>query len=607
MSLEDLGKLTYLRTYAKNGEVWEDTIQRYLDFFTARQPDLADTIETFGQYIKDKKCAPSMRALQNAGLPLATDNARGFNCGYVGIEQFKDLADLCVLLCCGAGLGVGVCDMYIKKLPVVNAELPEETFTIPDSKEGWGDSILQVLENPNTVFDYSKIRGKGEPLVTSGGTASGPDPLKESLDKIAEIVKSRHGKQLTQANVADVACLVARAVVAGGTRRSALLVLFDDPAMREFKQGNWFNDAIWRSQANISELTVRDDEEFEVMLQMVIDSEWGEPAIALCAAKDPDENIGLNPCAEVSLRNRQFCNLSSVILPNCVDADDFTQACSAASFFGTLQATLTDFKYIDSRWKLNTEADGLIGVSLTGIAQMPKKITMDDIRLGALVAVEMNKLMARALGINPAKRVTTIKPEGTLSCVMGTTSGIHWAYGRRVIRRVRVNKHTPFGKKLVKEFGVSEGYDFIVPDNYSDNDIVLQFPCEYRANGYRSQKKAIDLLKQMKLFYRNWVKPGHVGGQETHNVSITVEIRPDEKEEVKQWMIQNKNSYRGIATLPYDGGNYELAPMEEVSADEFNKYLEKYPKIDFSKLQVKAKKVQHTVACSGGSCEVNFL
>lgn len=612
--LKDLGFLTYIRTYAKEGESFKDTVNRYLNYFVKKYPSLEKTIKYYGYAIHGKLVVPSMRMFQFAGIPIDRDNIRAYNCSFTGISSFKDFADVLYILCCGCGVGVSVQQEYINNLPVIS-EGKEEVFVIQDCKESWGDSIVVLLENPKVQFDYSLIRPEGSPLST-GGRASGPEPLQKTHDDIRKILLNRTGKKLTSVDVADICCLIARCVIAGGVRRSSIIVLFDDEEMMNYKNfDNWWQTHEYRCFANISRIVKRNSPELERILDISLNSYSGEPGIVLVNENNIQENIGCNPCGEISLKNKSFCNLCEIIAPNCVSYEDFYYACEAASFFGTLQASLTDFNYVSEEWIKNAKEESLLGVSITGQA-MAQHICKNKYVLnrGVEIIKEINKKYSKEIGINPAKRLTTTKPSGTTSCMFGVSSGIHSAFSEYCIRRIRVTKNSDLGEKLLKLkerlYMDDNKYNFIVEDNNSDKkNLVLQFPVKFENAIYRKDESAVQLLDRVKFIYENWIKCGHIEGQETNNVSVTVFYKPEEKEEVKKWLIENQESYRGISVLPYDGGIYELTPFEEVDQEEYEKYLEKYPNINWEEfvLGIKSTNKKEIAACSSNGCELSFL
>lgn len=619
--LRSLGELTALRTYCKEGELWEDVINRYVNFMIDTYPQLEDEIYAMSRCLHNKTIVPSMRLLQFAGEAAKKENFRAYNCAFVAPENFKDFGDLSYLLCCGTGLGVSVEKVYVDNLPAIPPSR-RQLVIIPDSKEGWADSWIQLLENPTVEFDYSEIRPAGAPLST-GGTASGAGVLKEGHELIRKLLET--DKRLTPRDVADICCIIGQTIVAGGVRRSALIMLYDqgDNEMRDFKAGSWWNDAPWRGKANISATAVVGTDKAREVIIQALESPWGEPGIMLKQGEAIDENQGVNPCGEISLRNRTACNLTEVICSNCKDAVEFYEACRAASFFGTLQAGLLKFNYIDKRWAERMREDALIGVSLTGQAQAQHLMTPSILIRGSQHVLEVNEETAKQIGINRAKRTTTVKPSGSTSCVFGTTSGIHAAHSEYVIRRIRVNKLSPLGVKLIDQHGLPkvdkvedeygnlvnlsrDKYSFIAQEAFNDHDIVLQFPCHYKNSIYRKDETGADLLNRMEVVYENWVFVGHREGLETNNVSLTLSVRPEEKPEILAWLERNQGSYRGVSVLPYDCGQYPLLPFEEVNAEEFNKYLKAFPVLRPEDLEISAV-IENTTACGAGGCEVNKL
>ena len=618
--LQSLGMLTFLRSYSKDGiENYADTVERYLQFFRDRFPQYITQINGYGQAIHEEKCVGSQRLMQFAGEAASRNNERAYNCCFNGLESFKDFADVCYLLCCGCGVGASVEDHYIHELPCIS-EGHECVFVVPDTKEGWADSFYELLNNPKTVFDYSLVRPAGAKL-SSGGTASGWGPLKEAHNRIRDILTEAINRQLASSEAADVVCLIAQAVVSGGSRRSAIILLTSpyDELMSKYKSEGWWDSHPWRAKANISAVCLRNTPEVEFVIDEQLASPFGERGIVLVDKRDRTANVGINPCSEISLKHRTFCNLSSIVLPNCGSLEDFYFACQAAAFFGTLQATLTDFSYIHPDWKCNSEEERLIGVSLNGVAQAPKWVDEQVLRHGANEVCVVNSRWANKLGINPAKRCTTIKPEGSSAARFGCTSGMHSAYFQYGVRRIRITKLSVLAQRLIAKYGISNGqattteygtnilptdkYSFIVPECYSDKDIVLQFPCNYANAIYRKDETAIDALERAKSLYHNWIIPGHRDGQETNNISQTLNFHPHEKETVKEWMLSHQRDYRAISTLPYDCTAYALLPFEELSYEEYLKYLERFPAIEWEDFGVTSE-VHKTSACSGGGCEV---
>jgi hypothetical protein len=931
--LRSLGELTFLRSYSKDGkENYGQTVERYLDFWRKRFPGLVNQINGYGELLHSKQVVGSMRLYQFSGKAVDDTEVRAYNCVFISPTTFKDYADICFLLCSGAGVGASVESHYVDRLPDV-PEGFEQEFVIPDDKEGWSDSFELLLKNRKIRFVYDLIRPAGAKL-SSGGTASGPGPLMNAHEEIRRILGDKN--RLTSEDDADIICLIAQAVVSGGSRRSAIIILTDvyDKLMQNYKSGNWWDTNKHRAKANISSIAKRYTEEVAFALDEQLNSPFGERGVVLVDERNYDENIGTNPCVtgdttiltrdgyvaikdvvgnrvevwngfewtevqpectgrdqemlkvtfsdgrvltctkshifhtrqgfadkgktvvkpaselavgdklvkssfpilsggeeptfnayaqgfksgdgmdgyghmfvyftkfmclkrlgydrvgegtkvkvaiaddlpksyipfnlnlkgkldwlsglfdsdgcelkeggiqlvsvdrgflkglqdllstvgvqskvvhaqdaglrplpdgkggsalfqcqascricigatqvqalkslglsclrltldkspnrdasvfvkvvsidtagiadkvfcftdhkrhmgvfngvvtgqcgEISLKNRQFCNLSEIIVSNCPSEEEFFQACRVASFFGTLQASLTNFKYIHPDFEKNSKEDALLGVSLTGQAQAGSWFTEDCQTIGADIVVRTNQTTARKIGINPAKRCTTTKPSGSTSCVLETTSGVHAAAFEYGVRRIRVTKLSPLGIELIARYGISEGvevdtaygkntlpvdkYAFIVPEVYDTKDCVLQFPCHYKDAIYLKDEGAIALLERCKRLYHSWILPGHVGGSETSNISLTVAFHPHEKEAIKEWALNNQGSYRAISTLPHVCG-YELLPFEELTKEEYDKYFERFPDIDLASLGVSSE-AHTTSGCQGGQCEV---
>jgi ribonucleoside-diphosphate reductase alpha chain len=616
--LETLADLTFLRSYSKDGkENWSQAVERYLQFFRDKFPKLVHQINGYGVEIMEKRCVPSMRLLQFSGPAVEKENLRGYNCTYISPTLFKDFADIMYLLACGCGVGSSVEAHYVNQLP----DLPngfEQEFTVPDDKEGWADSIMILLMNRDARFIYDLIRPAGSKL-SSGGTASGSGPLRFAHEQIRRIIGDK--LRLTSVDVADIICIIAQAIVSGGSRRSAIIILSDvyDKEMSLFKSGDWWGVTPWRAKANISSIAVRGTDEVEAALREQLESPFGERGIVLVDKRDYTENVGINPCSEASLRNKSNCNLCEVIAPNCSTELEFIDACRATAFFGTLQASLTDFHYVSEEFITNCKEDALLGVSITGLAQAKSYLTPSIMSEGADVVVKVNRRVAHMIGINPAKRCTMLKPSGSTSCIMGCTSGIHAAYFKKGVRRVRVTRLSPLGISLVRRYGISgckkveteygpnylptDPYHFIVPEVFDDKDIVLSFPCEYKDAIYREEEGAIALLERVKTAYNSWVVPGHNRGQERNSISLTISFKPEEKEEIVAWALANQDNYRALSTLPYDCVAYALRPFEELDDEEYAKYLARFPDVDLTELGVSSE-AHSTSSCSGGQCEV---
>lgn len=613
-SRQILQDLVHYRTYAgtqQNGkkETREQVIDRVRDMHQTMFPWFSDEIADVFQEVYAGRTVPSMRTMQFGGMPIFRSNARGYNCAFAALTSWKDFADMFWLLMNGVGTGYSVQQHHIDQLPVVHA-FEGQTFTVPDSKEGWADGIVALLANPQVKIITDLIRPKGAP-ISSGGTASGPESLSEMYEKVRAILISAVGRKLTSLECFDVMCHIADVVVVGGVRRAATIALFDadDNSMLSAKQGSWWEDNAQRMRANISAVLVRSDPNFETKLRHILDmcfkSNCGEPGVSLTN----DREYGFNPCHEISLRDGQMCNLTEVNAAACSTEAEFFDAVSSAAAIGTLQAAYTNFEYLQPKWKKNCELDALLGVSITGQAAAWDLLTPEVLARGAEEAARVNREWAQKLGINYAARVTTTKPSGSTSAWWGTTSGIHAAHSPYYLRRVRVDRKDAFGQHLIEAYGEGEAESgsFVESDAYAPENIIVTVPVHMNGAIYREGETAIALMERSKHIFENWIMPGHSTGPNPHNVSLTVSYRPEEQAEITEWMVDNSDSWAGISLLPYDGGNYTQAPFEEISEHEFFQWLKKVPSVvDFGVIDFTAQVDERLgeLACFGGQCEV---
>lgn len=624
--LKFLGELVFNRTYAKTdkkgvNETWEQMCDRieemHLEKF--KYAGIDDIIKGAINSMRAKKIIGSARMQAFAGEGVKRCNTRAYNCAYLPIIDTQCFGEVLYLLACGTGVGYSVASYHISKLPAISEGF-EQVFIIDDTKEAWADSIVRLIENPKTQFDYAKIRKKGMPLST-GGLASGPEPLRETHEAIRGILQNAAGRQLKPEEVADINCLIADAIIAGSTRRSATIVLFDQDSMLTYKSGDWWKTAPFRARANISRVFDKSKitrEEFEKTLNMTFDNLYGEPGVILL---HDVENSGVNPCAEIALNNFQMCNLSEVILNNVGNKDDFIKSVCDAAILGTLQAAYTDFKYLRKEWKTQCEKEALLGVSLTGQAMRQDLMKPEILREAAEWACIINRHIAGMIGINPAARVTTVKPSGSTSAVHGCTSGIHPAFSNYFIRRVEVQKASKLGKALIKHFGVSEyGSDGIIEQSLYNKDIIyVCVPCAMPDAITAESESTITLLERMKNVALNWIKPGHLSGANRHNVSLTAYYRYKDKNgnrntaelnKIINWMWDNRDVYTGISLLDHADVKYDQAPFEKISPEEYEtrmrKYRDKLNSFDFSAVNYKNNndESKREFACSGGTCEI---
>jgi ribonucleoside-diphosphate reductase alpha chain len=451
-------------------------------------------------------------------------------------------------------------------------------------------------------FDFSDIRPKGAQLVTSGGKAPGPQPLKECIVKLTGMLDQKEdGDQLTTVEVHDMVCHIADAVLAGGIRRAALIALFsaDDNEMIACKSGNWWETDPQRGRANNSAVLMRHKitkEFFMDIWKRVELSGAGEPGIYL----NNDKDWGTNPCCEIALRPYQFCNLCEVNASDIVDQEDYEARVKAAAFIGTLQAGYTDFHYLRDIWRETTEKEALIGVSMTGIAS-GAVLGLDMVKAAEVVKKE-NARVAKLIGIKTSARTTTVKPAGTTSLTLGTSSGIHAWHNKYYVRRVRVGKNESIYGYLAKNHPTLIEDDYFRPHDTA----VISIPQKAPAGAILRTESPFQLLDRIKKIATEWVRTGHRKGSNTHNVSATVSLKENEWEAAGEWMWENRDYYNGLSVLPYDGGTYVQAPFEDIKASEYNEMMKQLEDIDLSKISETEDNTDLSgeLACAGGACEI---
>jgi len=590
-------------------ENWDELVTRNKEMHVKKFPQLKDTIDWAYKYVYDKKVLPSMRSMQFGGKPVDVSPNRIFNCAYAPIDHMKVFGEIMFLLLGGTGVGYSVQNHHVEKLPTIQKPSGKRTrrFLIGDSIEGWSDSVNALMKvyftgGSKLRFDFSDIRPKGARLVTSGGKAPGPQPLKECLVKISGILDQKeNGDQLTTLEVHDIICYVADAVLAGGIRRAALISLFSatDDSMLGAKSGSWWEENPQRGRANNSVVIMRsriDKDTFMNLWERVKASGAGEPGFYFTNDKD----YGCNPCCEISLRPFQFCNLTEINVSDVEDQEELDNRAQAASIIGTLQAAYTDFHYLRPVWKRNTEKDYLIGVSMTGIAS--GKVLELDMGRAAKCVKELNAQVAKEVGIKPASRCTTVKPAGTTSLTLGTSSGIHAWHNDYYLRRIRVGKSESIYSYL------QVNHPELVEDEYfrPHDTAVISVPQKAPEGAITRHESALDLLERVKKVHLEWVKMGHRSGQNTNNVSATITIKPDEWEPVGDWMWDNKNNYNGLSVLPYSEHSYKQAPFEDCSKEEYESLMPSLKEVNLDNVIEIDDNTNLTgeLACSGGSCEI---
>ena len=621
--IDILSNITVHMKYAKyqktllRRETWSELCTRNMNMHIEHYPQLKeDIIKLYTNYILTKKVLPSMRSLQFGGKSIEISPNRIYNCAYMPVDSLECFSEAMFLLLGGTGVGYSVQRHHVEKLPLIRKPNPEKKrrYLVSDSIEGWADAVKILLkaymgQNLSTpVFDYSDIRTKGALLVTSGGKAPGPAPLRECLVKIENLLLAKpDGYLLKPIEVHDMMCHIADSVLAGGIRRAALISLFsaDDKDMISCKSGTWWEQNPQRGRANNSAVLIRNRVTKPFFLQLwkrIQESGAGEPGIYFSNDKD----WGTNPCCEIALRPYQFCNLTEINASSVDSEVDFYGRCEAASLLGTLQAGYSDFHYLRDCWRKATEKDALLGVSMTGIASNTyEKLGVNPeilLNHGTKIIKETNKIYAEKIGIKSASRLTCIKPAGTTSLVLGTSSGIHAWHDDFYIRRIRVGKNEAIYSYL------HINHPQLVEDEYfSPHDTaVISIPQRAPEGSTTRKESALSLLERIRLFSKTWVRNGHVDGINTHNVSATVSLRDGEWDFVGEWMWNNREYYNGLSVLPYDGGTYKQAPFETITEDQYKFLVETLNKVDLTQITELEDNtdLKGEIACAGGVCEI---
>ena len=615
ISNEILSEITVHMKYAKylpelqRRETWEELVTRNMEMHIRKYPHLETEIKDAYTYVFAKKVLPSMRSMQFAGRSIELSPNRIYNCAYAPIDDYRVFGEIMFLLLGGTGVGYSVQKSHVEALPEIRKPNQNKTkrYLIPDSIEGWADAVKLLMKSyftggPVIRFDFSDIRPKGARLITSGGKAPGAQPLRECLVKVQGILDGvEEGVKLSPIQVHDIVCHIADAVLAGGIRRAALISLFsaDDEDMIACKSGNWWENNPQRGRANNSAVLVRHriTEEFFMDLWKRVElSGAGEPGIYLTNDKD----WGTNPCCEIALRPFQFCNLCEINVSDIESQEDLNSRTAAASFIGTLQAGYTDFHYLRDIWKKTTEKDALIGVSMTGIGS--GTVLKFNMKEAALIAKQINKQIAAAIGIKIAARITTVKPAGTTSLTLGTSSGIHAWHNDYYIRRIRVGKNEAIYTYL------QVYHPELIEDEYfrPHDTAVISIPQKAPEGAILRDESPIQLLERIKRVHLEWVKPGHITGMNTHNVSATVSVIEDEWDEIGSWMWKNKDHYNGLSVLPYNGGTYIQAPFEDITEEKYNEMMKSLTNIDLTKVVEldDNTNLKGEAACAGGACEI---
>ena len=610
-----LSDITVHMKYAKylpekhRRETWGELVDRNKEMHMNRYPELKDEIEKAYEQVYNKKVLPSMRSMQFAGKPIEISPNRIYNCAYVPIDSWEAFHEVMFLLLGGTGVGYSVQKHHVEQLPEIRRPhiAKEQRYLIGDSIEGWADAVKTLIKSyffggPQIRFDFSDIRAKGARLVTSGGKAPGPVPLRECLTKIRGVLDDfEDGEKLEPIHVHDIVCHVADAVLAGGIRRAALISLFsaNDNEMIAAKSGNWWENNPQRGRANNSAVLLRHrvtKDFFMDLWKRIEASGSGEPGIYLTNDKD----YGTNPCCEIALRPNQFCNLTEVNVSDIESQEDLNERVIAAAFIGTLQAGYSDFHYLRPIWKETTEKEALIGVSFTGIGS--GRVLGYNMTEASNIVREENKKVAKLLKINPAARCTTVKPAGTTSLVLGTSSGIHAWHAPYYIRRIRVGKNEAIYTYLQIH------HPELIEDEYfrPHDTAVISVPQKAPKGAITRKESVFQLLDRVKKVTTEWVKPGHRNGNNSHNVSATISIKENEWDLVGEWMWNNREHYNGLSVLPFDGGTYKQAPFEDCTKAIYEEMMKSLSGVDLSKIVELEDNtdLKGEAACAGGACEI---
>ena len=598
-------------------ETWDETVDRYISYFKNRGSLDDKTGEELREAITNLEVMPSMRALMTAGDALDRDNVAGFNCSYLPIDHPKAFDEMMYVLMCGTGAGFSVERQYINKLPEVSEDFhdTETIIHVADSKIGWAKAyrelITMLYSGQLPKWDLSRVRASGEPLKTFGGRASGPEPLEDLFKFTVEVFRSAAGRKLSSIECHDICCKIAQIVIVGGVRRSALISLSNltDDRVRRAKTGQWWLDNPQRGLANNS-ACYTEKPDFEAFLNewsSLYQSRSGERGFFSRVAsqrqaekngrRDASYDFGTNPCSEIILRPNQFCNLSEVVVRSNDTVESLKRKVRLASILGTLQATLTDFRYLRSKWKQNTEEEALLGVSMTGIQDC--KLTngaknglpelLEELKAEAVIT---NKSWAQKLGINQATAITCVKPSGTVSQLVNSASGIHGRFAPYYIRRVRADVNDPLCGVLNNAGIASE------VDNRSPSTLVFSFPQKAPRGAVMSASQTgMEQLELWDVYQKHWCE---------HKPSVTVYYRDSEFLDIGSWLYNNFDSCSGVSFLPFSEHSYEQAPYEEITKDQYEKLAKEMPKgieWDITEQSDTTEGAQ-TLACVGGACEI---
>jgi len=624
-----LGEFVYYRTYAKwideeqRRETWIETVGRYMDFMKENLGNkLSDKeYEEIEEGILKHEAMPSMRLLQFAGKAAAKTNVCAYNCSFIAPQSFRDFAEVMYVSMCGTGAGFSVESKNIQSLPIVKEQMGKKlpNYVIDDSKEGWCDALIHGMETwyggMDVAFDYSKLRPAGARLATMGGKSSGPEPLRQLLTFTREIILARQGKRLSNLDAHDILCKIGDIVVSGGVRRSAMISLsdLDDEHVRRCKEGYFYMTDPHRSLANNSAVYNQKPTNVEFMDEWIalMKSGSGERGIfnrgglATTLPKRRLEtlqgyigDLGANPCGEIILKSKQFCNLSEIVARHNDTSESLMRKMRLAVILGTYQSTLVKFGYLSKTWEDNCKMERLLGVSITGQWDCPAVRDPKILKKLKDEAIKINKVYAKKFGVNQSTAITCVKPSGTLSQMVDCSSGMHARHSEYYIRRIRISA-TDSLFKMLKDQGVPY-YPEVGQTYESANTFVLEFPVKTLGSKiFKNDLTALEQLEHWKMVKESYTE---------HNPSVTVSISDDEWVKVAYWIYENWDMVGGLSFLPRDNHVYQLAPYEEIDKNKYEEMMATFPKIDFSKIVSYEKKdeteLKKELACAGGVCEI---
>ena len=613
-------------------ETWNETVSRYFNFFERHIKEMTnydlekDDRDALEEAVLSTKVMPSMRCLMTAGEALRRENIAGYNCSYVAVNRVQSFDEILYILMNGTGVGFSVERQYISELPAVAEEffLSDTVIRVADSKMGWAKAFKELVGmlyiGQIPTWDLSKVRPAGAPLKTFGGRASGPAPLENLFNFTVNVFKGANGRKLTSLECHDIVCKIAEVVVVGGVRRSALISLsnLSDDRMRHAKSGSWWEQNGQRALANNS-ACYSEKPDIGIFMdewKSLYDSKSGERGIfnRASANKMAEKNgrrkiegyeFGTNPCSEIILRDREFCNLSEVVVRPTDDVQTLKEKVRLATILGTFQSTLTNFKYVSAAWKNNCMEERLLGVSLTGIMDnsltngksksktYPIENLLQDLKQ---IAVDTNKEWSEKLGIPQSVAITCVKPSGTVSQLVDAASGIHARHNPYYIRTVRGDKKDPL-TKMMTDIGFPVEDDVMNPANTS----VFSFPMKVHSDAvFRTDMTAIEQLELWLIYQKNWCE---------HKPSVTISVKEHEWMEVGAWVYENFDWMSGVSFLPFSEHTYQQAPYQDCDKKEYEILLKKMPKnVDWNKLaEYESQDMtlgSQELACAAGNCEI---